>query len=170
MVYWELRCKTSNPCGVLCCAAWVLSLNETAMKGKLILKKKITSLHQLGDIKLKGQRDIKLKFFQLVRNGEKVRGFGVSLFRCFCGRSKVEWSWVWLFNSTGICGQSTYSCFNSQLLPFAEHCKPATPWQLLHVSNFFTRPGVVFRNARSSIYVNTMNGRIEWLPYSGLGC
>lgn len=60
------------------------------MKGKLILKKKITSLHQFGDIKLKGQRDIKLKFFELVRNGENVRVFGVSLFRCFCVRRKVE--------------------------------------------------------------------------------
>lgn len=60
------------------------------MKRKLILKKKIASLLQLGDIKLKGHRDIKLKFFELVRNGEKVRGLWVSLVRCFCGRSKVE--------------------------------------------------------------------------------
>lgn len=89
MVNREQHCKTSNPCGILSCATLVLSLNEPALKGKLILKKKIVSLLQLDDIKLKGHRDIKLKVLELVRNREKVRGLWVSLFRCFCGRSKV---------------------------------------------------------------------------------
>lgn len=90
MVNREQHCNTSNPYGILCSTTLVLSLNEPATKGKLILKKKIASLLQLGDIKLKGHRHIKLKFFELVRNRENMRGLWVSLFRRFCGRSKVE--------------------------------------------------------------------------------
>lgn len=116
MLNWKQSCKTSNPCSIPCCATLVLSLNEPATKGKLILKKKIASVLQLGDIKLKGHRDIKLNFFELVRNGEKARGLQVSLFRFFCGRSSGVKSGRALIPQ--ICEQSTYCCFNSQLLPY----------------------------------------------------
>lgn len=171
MVNREQHCNTSNPCGILCCATLVLSLNEPATKGKLILKKKIASLLQLGDIKLKGHRHIKLKFFELVRNRENMRGLWVSLFRRFCGRSKVEWSRVRLFNSTEICEQSPYSCFNSQLLPYSYWALLTCDSQwLLHVANILRWPGVLVRNAASFKYVNTMNGSVECLTSSGLGC
>ena len=54
------------------------------------MKKKIASLLQLGDIKLKGHRDIKLKFFELVRNGEKVRGLWVFSFQIFLWKELSE--------------------------------------------------------------------------------
>lgn len=123
-------------CGLMCCATLVL--NKLATKGKLHLRKKTFSLHQLGNIELKGHRDIKIQFFKPLRNGEKVRGWW-GQFRCFFGRSKVNSSQVLLFSSPEVCEQSTYSCFSSHLLPcFSEHCMPPTPSELLHVTNILT--------------------------------
>lgn len=79
-VNWEKCRKTLHPGGILCCATLVL--NEPATKGKLHLKKKTFSLLELGNIKLKGHRDIKIQFFLTSKKwikGEEVVGLSIQM-------------------------------------------------------------------------------------------
>lgn len=88
------------------------------MKGKLIVKKKIASLLQIDNIKLKGHRDIKTLLIYLFLTSKKCgKCEGAVGFFLVKG---AKCSRVLLSNSSAICEQrSIRSCFDSQPLSAA---------------------------------------------------